>query len=364
MISLFFIFIIGLSCWDVNLLLRRGATFKKKNYEFLQWEFIFILFIAIFLISLCPLSKEYVFFIIISFGIPFYLVFRKKLDITAIFKEQENKMLLLSDALEVCIVWLYSLVTSSFILRVIGEEIFTVELNLLELLITTIISSAVVLYFVFKASYHFSEKDFRHNLGLVKKGKSLVRIFIFPGLLGLCFAFVTGFLAVTRPVSPQTPLSDIIKDTHSPFIILLFVFLALFLAPIIEEIVFRGYFFVVLKRIRGKVFAILLVSTVFSLLHVGQYWGDWLAITVVSFLGITLTLMRSWSGSTLASISMHFIYNLSVTIAPILLLSIINPSYFQYQLYYEQLSLKEKKYYLEDSIKKQPYLADAYNDLA
>ncbi len=31
---------------------------------------------------------------------------------------------------------------------------------------------------------------------------------------------------------------------------------------------------------------------------------------------------------------------------------------------YDQLTLLEKKQHLEDSIQKQPYLADAYNDLA
>ena len=145
-----------------------------------------------------------------------------------------------------------------------------------------------------------------------------------------------------------------------------FIFLAtaVLLAPLGEEIIFRGYFFRVLSVVKGPVWSAVIIALSFGLLHVEQYWGDWLAIGVVALLGVVLTLLRMWTQSTIASAVLHYVYNGGVTLLPIIFLIFSNAAYLQYQLKYPQLDFTAKEKLLQQSIENDPDLDTAYNDLA
>ena len=140
--------------------------------------------------------------------------------------------------------------------------------------------------------------------------------------------------------------------------------MAICIAPLIEEIVFRGYFFHVLEEWIGVQKAIYVIALTFAFLHVGQYWGDWLAIIMVTVLGFALTLLRAWSGSTIASVITHYVYNGGVTIIPIIMIAISNPAYLEYKINYFDYDAQTKEILLRKSIASQPDFVDAYNDLA
>ncbi len=363
MIYWIYLLTVGIVFFDVALLMKNNLGFPLKGIRFYFLGLGGIFLLAIFLIF-SSRSYDASPFFILTFGIPLYFGFRQKLFNSSGIDKTKRIVLWMSDSLKVLIVWIYSIIAVSFFSKIISGIFFKNDNGLMAMLMTTLVSSAVVLFFVVQASQNFSEKGVRENLNLVANGKSVFQLVAFPAFLGFLFASIIGYLAVVRPVNPQTPLIKELKESHSSGVILLFVLLALFLAPLVEEIVFRGYFFKVIKKIKNNLFAIVSVSMVFGLLHVSQYWGDWLAISAVFLLGLALTLLRAYTGSTIASIIAHFTYNLSVIIAPLIFLSILNPAYMQYQLQYDNLTLKQKERYLEESIEKQPFLADAYNDLA
>ena len=136
------------------------------------------------------------------------------------------------------------------------------------------------------------------------------------------------------------------------------------MAPLFEEIVFRGFFFSALEKVKGKVFGVVLVSVVFAGMHCGQYWGDWMAIAMIACVGLVLTLFRVWSGSAIAGIVMHYTYNCVVTVVPIILLLVTNPSFYQYNAEYAQLTSQQKEGLLLKSIATDAHHAPSFNDLA
>ncbi|HMV81974.1 MAG TPA: type II CAAX endopeptidase family protein [Blastocatellia bacterium] len=87
------------------------------------------------------------------------------------------------------------------------------------------------------------------------------------------------------------------------------VMLAVLAAPIVEEVVYRGVVYSAAEQLGGKAFGVGLVTFVFALVHVPQYWGSVVAITTIVVLSFTLTLLRAWTDSLLPCVAMHFVYN-------------------------------------------------------
>jgi len=198
----------------------------------------------------------------------------------------------------------------------------------------------------------------------VKVNNHGTKLFLLSVALGLFFALCSSTITVMRQVQPQTPLNEIVEATQSIHLILIFLFVAVCIAPLIEEIIFRGYFFRVLEEWIGVQKTVYVIALTFALLHVGQYWGDWLAILMVTVLGFTLTLLRAWSGSTMASVITHYVYNGSVTIIPIIMIAISNPAYLEYQIHSLDYDAQTKEALLRESIAHRPDFVNAYNDLA
>ena len=81
--------------------------------------------------------------------------------------------------------------------------------------------------------------------------------------------------------------------------------MACIVAPICEEIIFRGYFFRVLKERFNLLFAIITNSIFFGLIHFEPS-----AIVPATILGVSLTLIRLKAKSLLLPITIHALHNL------------------------------------------------------
>jgi membrane protease YdiL (CAAX protease family) len=79
---------------------------------------------------------------------------------------------------------------------------------------------------------------------------------------------------------------------------------AVVIAPITEEILFRGYFYPVLKRVAGAVPAAFGISLLFAAIH-----NTASGFPVLTVLALALTLAYEWSGSIAVSIFMHAWFN-------------------------------------------------------
>jgi len=230
--------------------------------------------------------------------------------------------------------------------------------------LTSALSSLMMIFLIKRFVKCYAALDFQSVIGLRRNGQPWWKLVWLPAGVGLAYALMSALVLMYRQLQPATPLSEILDSTYSPFIFLGFLALAVFAAPVFEEIIFRGYFFYVLKNFKGETYAVILISIAFAVLHVDQYWGDFLVIVLIALIGLALTLLRAFCQTTIAPIIAHFCFNAGVTIFPAVILSVQNPAYWEYTAKYQTLEYREKETLLKKSIETNPRFTEAYNDLA
>jgi membrane protease YdiL (CAAX protease family) len=86
-------------------------------------------------------------------------------------------------------------------------------------------------------------------------------------------------------------------------------FIAVFTAPLAEELIYRGLLYRALEKAAGMGIAILVVSLLFAGVHVFQYRNNIAVIIVITLLSITLTVSRAVTGKVLPAFIMHVVFN-------------------------------------------------------
>lgn len=130
-------------------------------------------------------------------------------------------------------------------------------------------------------------------------------------VLGGLLALVIGALSSRIPGIEDLPVSGLLEHAQTA------VFLgvtAIAVAPLVEEVVFRGYIFPVLERRWGSVAAVLLTALMFTSLHVTQLWGSWMAVSLILLVGLALSLVRARTGALLPAYLLHLAYNTTLCI--------------------------------------------------
>ena len=108
------------------------------------------------------------------------------------------------------------------------------------------------------------------------------------------------------PPKTNLPIEALFQDRYTT---VLFMLIAVLLAPLVEETIFRGYIYPVVARTFGKSWGIIATGMLFGLLHAAQLWGGWSQIALLVFVGIVLTFARAASRTVLASFVIHTSYN-------------------------------------------------------
>ena len=134
------------------------------------------------------------------------------------------------------------------------------------------------------------------------------------------YDFTTGFLAglgamlavtvliVSSFLPPENP-PPIEKLLSSSSAMWIFAIFGVGVAPLFEEIIFRGFLFKVLWEMRGAKVAVPVTAFLFALLHVPQLWGSWAGVALIFVVGYILSLIRDRSNSLIPSLIMHTAYN-------------------------------------------------------
>jgi len=148
------------------------------------------------------------------------------------------------------------------------------------------------------AMYLLWKKDLRTTLGSIGLPGDIKRTALFT-VAGLAVIFslliVLGLISLAAGFNDQAKIAEKVSDL--PLYLLL---LAIVLAPITEELLFRA---ALVPRI-----GIVLSSLVFGLLHLA--YGSVLEVVGVFFVGIILAGIYRMSKSITPCIIIHFIYNL------------------------------------------------------
>ncbi len=85
--------------------------------------------------------------------------------------------------------------------------------------------------------------------------------------------------------------------------------LAVFTAPLVEEVIYRGILYSAFQRSVGTFAAVALVTFLFALVHVPQYWPSYSTIFLLTLLSLILTLVRVYTGNLLPCIILHTLFN-------------------------------------------------------
>jgi membrane protease YdiL (CAAX protease family) len=126
-------------------------------------------------------------------------------------------------------------------------------------------------------------------------------------LLGVGAAYAVSLLgALIR--TPTTP-NEITKLLDDPKSLILMAVFGITLAPLCEELAFRGFLQPLLVRSLGVVPGILAAALPFGLLHYREYGNSWRHAVIVAAAGAAFGWMRHRTGSTRASTIMHAAYN-------------------------------------------------------
>lgn len=160
--------------------------------------------------------------------------------------------------------------------------------------------AALALLAVFFAA---RKKKFLREIHLEKGLPSLAFIPLLLG--GACLAGFVGLMIDMLPI-PRSVLEEytaqagMLGDAD-----ILAIIASIFIAPLVEEVFFRGLVYTRLRRAMPPVVAMLLSSAVFGLLH-----GQILWICYATFVGLAMALVFERTGTVRATFAMHLAFNL------------------------------------------------------
>lgn len=128
--------------------------------------------------------------------------------------------------------------------------------------------------------------------------------------LGVGIAVFFGFALEALFPSGDTPTGPLIEAASAPgWQRILFVVLAIVLAPLAEEFLFRGVMYTGMKRSWGAWPAGIVVTLLFAALHITDIAGYWPALALIALVGTALLLVRIRTESLWPGIVMHASYN-------------------------------------------------------
>lgn len=115
-------------------------------------------------------------------------------------------------------------------------------------------------------------------------------------------------LALTSYFGEQeNEMTRLLKSSRTA--VILVAILATFTAPIVEEVIYRGILYSAFQRTFGTWAAVFLVTLLFAIIHVPQYFPNFVTISVICVLSLALTLVRVWTKNLLPCIVLHFVIN-------------------------------------------------------
>src|SRR5215813_954306 len=124
--------------------------------------------------------------------------------------------------------------------------------------------------------------------------------------MGSGLSLVVMIITITVKAPENAPIQDLFKNRNMAFA---FMGMAVLIAPLVEETIFRGYLFPMFARWFGIVPGIVVTGILFGLMHGYQLGWAWKLVVTLAGVGIVFTFVRSRAQSTLASFLMHLGYN-------------------------------------------------------
>ncbi|HZD32349.1 MAG TPA: type II CAAX endopeptidase family protein [Candidatus Angelobacter sp.] len=126
---------------------------------------------------------------------------------------------------------------------------------------------------------------------------------------GLALALMVEFISRFLPIPPSLPVDKYFGEITGAYLMSAF---GVTLAPLLEELFFRGMLYPLMRRTAGVTVAVLFTATMFALIHGAQLGYAWAPLLSIFVVGVVFTLVREKTGSVAASFLTHCGYNLAL----------------------------------------------------
>jgi membrane protease YdiL (CAAX protease family) len=123
---------------------------------------------------------------------------------------------------------------------------------------------------------------------------------------GAVLAIAVQMSSAVLPIPKSLPIEKFFRDRTDAWLMTIF---GTTVAPLVEELFFRGFLYPVLARRLGAISGTILTSLGFAVIHQGQLAHAWAPLLLLFAVGLALTIARARTGSVATSFLIHVAYN-------------------------------------------------------
>lgn len=130
-------------------------------------------------------------------------------------------------------------------------------------------------------------------------------------IIGAALALVSdvGEVVFHRWIPDSLPITEYFKDRPSALVLAAF---GILVAPLMEELFFRGFLYPALARWTGSIISIVVTASAFTLLHGAQLGYSWAPLLLIFIVGVALTVTRVVTRSVATGVIVHMTYNFAL----------------------------------------------------
>jgi membrane protease YdiL (CAAX protease family) len=200
---------------------------------------------------------------------------------------------------------------------------------------TNLLWSAAVFFFLYITLSVLRESPFWSSLGWRKLKSRISGSWGGPWsyfLGGCALAILVGLASSRVHTNENMPIQELFKNRENAVLLMC---MAVLVAPLVEETVFRGYLYPLLARFVygvsrhlgmdasralgvGIRTSILLTGALFGLMHGAQLGWSWEIVALLIIVGVVFTSVRARTGTVLASFLLHLGYNSMIAVTTII----------------------------------------------
>jgi membrane protease YdiL (CAAX protease family) len=132
---------------------------------------------------------------------------------------------------------------------------------------------------------------------------------------GSCLAIFVAYASTRIHTTKNVPIEELFKTRNSAMLLLA---MAVLVAPLVEETVFRGYLYPLFAKTFGVLPGIPLTGGLFGLMHGAQLGWTWGFVSLLILVGVIFTFARARTGTVLASYLLHLGYNSMIALSSVI----------------------------------------------
>jgi len=132
---------------------------------------------------------------------------------------------------------------------------------------------------------------------------------------GCGLAIFVALASYNMKNTEHLPIQEIFKNRSGAMLLMA---MAVLVAPLVEETVFRGYLYPLFAKSLGVLPGILITGVLFGLMHGSQLGWTWRLVLLLTLVGVIFTFARARTGTVLASFLLHLGYNSMIAVTSII----------------------------------------------